>query len=511
MILSIIILLFILPTAGNNLTELEYISEATPAYAPPPELPKLDYALSATGVEEFRQLEGVDGSGGTIVILDTGIWATHVEFKNRDFNVPGGNDWFEDLTDGVDNLHTLIGGSYEYDEPYDGTTPLSQHGTQCAGIAAGQSGVAPGANLVVIKIGGSHQNMVDAFEYCLQWKDSLDIDIVSFSMGSYSWYGAFDTLSQAAEDLVAVDIVVVAAAGNFGDHPSYYTPSPANAPHVLTVGSFKCDGIDDETWAACDQSSTVGPTHPSASSLTKPDILGPSYLDAPESGTSYDYLDFGGSSCATPFVAGVVALWLEKAPSLANDADHDGNPDIKQLLMVSAGFVDGDDDPERDNKHGSGRIDAMNARIFLSRDISSSTSSAPQVITVYRPGSRSYSRFDEPIWPCETGRVDYYKLYVSSGLQYTITVTITTEDDVKVVAQIIKSSSLVSSRIVYPDSVRVLTYTQVPKCAYVWYIKILSYSNSGNDVYWGGNYDIRITISTSIDDTDPPPKPPPIL
>lgn len=117
-------------------------------------------------------------------------------------------------------------------------------------------------------------------------------------------------LRPATAALKAAGIFVVAAAGNTGPRCSTIDDPPAPYPDVLTVGAV------DSGKQVTDFSSR-GPTDDGS---VKPDVVAPGadVLSAMPGGT---YASLGGTSMATPHVAGVVALMWSANPRLIGDID----------------------------------------------------------------------------------------------------------------------------------------------------------------------------------------------
>ncbi|MEM2118506.1 MAG: S8 family peptidase [Candidatus Bathyarchaeia archaeon] len=285
----------------SDIIQIEYDA---PVYA------CLNTATSWFGIQKARTDFGVDGDRNgspttytkddiVIAIIDTGIYTGHVDLDGG--KVIGWKDFVNGRT-----------------TPYDD----NGHGTHCASIAAGTGegnsaykGVAPGAALVGVKVldsagSGSLSTVTDGINWCVTNKATYGIEILSLSLGTSTSSDGTDSVSQACNNAVDQGLVVCVAAGNLG--PKKYTiGSPGAAEKVITVGAFADVGHSGFYIASF---SSRGPT---ADGRTKPDVCAPGYkIMAARSGTTNSYIEMSGTSMATPFLAGTVALMLDANPSL---------------------------------------------------------------------------------------------------------------------------------------------------------------------------------------------------
>lgn len=132
-----------------------------------------------------------------------------------------------------------------------------------------------------------------------------------------------DPLVKACDEAIKAGITVVVAAGNSG--PSKKTIlSPGNSPNVITVGAVddnKTIELDDDAIAPF---SSRGPTK---AGFKKPDLVAPGVDIMSLSNSKNDgYVSLSGTSMATPFVAGTIALLYNKNKGLKPTA-------IKSNLM----------------------------------------------------------------------------------------------------------------------------------------------------------------------------------
>jgi subtilisin family serine protease len=175
--------------------------------------------------------------------------------------------------------------------------------------------------------------------------------VISFSLG----YPVADDRTEIPDELlplamqvvraVTEDIVVVVAAGN----SALLKWFPAMMPETIAVGGLAIDGT--ETVSVTSDSSSF--THPIFPNRNVPDLCAFAtkvVLPIADSTGSPDWALEGFTSCATPQVAGVCALLLQKQPSLTPQS-------VRSLLVEFAG-------PVRtagvvDAKAGAGLVDAF--------------------------------------------------------------------------------------------------------------------------------------------------------
>ncbi len=286
------------------------------------------------GVPEAFRFFGATGAGVGVAVVDSGA-AKHEDFDSGSKS---------SIRAFVDFLSTSSSASDAYG-----------HGTHVAGILSGRggaveqfSGVAPGASLYILRVldgggSGTVSNVLRALDWIKHNADTYGIRVVNLSLGHpvYESYSS-DPLCRAVEDLVKRGIVVVAAAGNYGrlqDGTTIYggITSPGNSPFAITVGAMNPKGTASRSDDVIASFSSRGPT--AIDGTVKPDLVANGVfsvsLNSPgsyfethysdlhfessiygASNGSDDYYLMSGTSMAAPVVSGIVALMLQKNPSL---------------------------------------------------------------------------------------------------------------------------------------------------------------------------------------------------
>jgi serine protease AprX len=270
-------------------------------------------------------------SAATIAVVDSGIDASRADFGGR-------------VVASV-NLSGLSGNSSG-----DGRG----HGTMVAGIAAGGAsghlGVAPRAKLVSIDVMDDQgmartSDVIAAADWIIANKAKYGIRVANFSLhSSMPSSFMFDPLAKAVERLWFNNVVVVAAAGNYGSTagPSGVYFAPGNDPFVITVGATdtgKSVSTYDDVAAPW---SAYGYT---LDGFAKPDIGAPGrymvgpvpatstlYSERPDHIAAPGYMELSGTSFSTPVVSGVAALIVGRHPDWTADQ-------VKGALMLGSKYL----------------------------------------------------------------------------------------------------------------------------------------------------------------------------
>ncbi len=281
------------------------------------------------------QLSGLDGSGVTVAIVDTGVDGQHPDF-----------DYGEKL---IYNKHKN-GADDPWIEKQNSDTSYG-HGTHCAGIVAGNGdasggrhrGVAPGANL--IGLGGDwvpfpdespvHWAVLEGLEWVYDnsqpGNNPDNIRVVSNSWGGSGNYDPNDAITVISNKLTYDNnVLVVFAAMNEGEEnhggESDTTSQQSKIPAVISVAAATHDGEGMANFSSRGQKGVH---------ITYPDITAPGvdiWATRPR-GTwlgefqlideDMYYMAISGTSMATPHVAGLAAILFQAAPSLRVSEHHD--------------------------------------------------------------------------------------------------------------------------------------------------------------------------------------------
>ncbi|MET1257058.1 S8 family serine peptidase [Aliikangiella maris] len=217
------------------------------------------------------------GEGVHVYILDTGIYANHPDFSGR---VGNGADF-------IDNDNT----------PQD----CQGHGTHVAGTAVGTSyGVAKKATVHAVRVlgcdgTGSWSGIIAGMDWVAE--NAQQPAVANMSLGG----GTNSSVDQATANLVSAGVVTVVAAGNNRANACNY--SPARVDSAITVGaSTENDGrVNNSQWGS-NYGSCV-------------DIFAPGINIVSASHNSNGSRTMGGTSMASPHVAGAAAIHLQSNPN----------------------------------------------------------------------------------------------------------------------------------------------------------------------------------------------------
>lgn len=336
-------------------------------------------AGAITGAHYVQGVLGFKGKGSTIVVLDSGIDATHPDLL---FGVK--------VVENVKIVSDLgVSGTTAFVEGVQNTDNTSGHGTHVAGTVGGTGaasanderdpyyyrGVAPESKLVGLGAGETLfiLHALVGFDYAIANKDRFGVKVITNSWGnSRSQYDPNNPISKAAYEAYRRGIVVTFAAGNSGPNDNTMSTYAIN-PWVIGVAA----GTKSKDLAGFSSRGEAGDPfeHPD---ITAPGVsitstravgtpigaLGPVVnLNHPEYYTYYHTIS--GTSMATPFVAGTVALLREANPHLSPDQ-------IEEIIMSTA-----DPMPYQFHQAGAGYI---NVRLAVEKALQT-TGTLPQFLS----------------------------------------------------------------------------------------------------------------------------------
>lgn len=317
---------------------------------------------------------GYTGEDVLVALIDTGARLDHADLQGR-------------LWDGGAEYPNHGYDFYQHDnDPSD----TQGHGTHVAGTIVGtgvsgtQTGVAPGATLMVLKVFHGEVNLseVTMWVEAMQFAVEHGADVMNMSLGQPLPDSSVQLmLRQACDNTLAAGVVAAVCAGNsrqiqmLAPVPyNIWSPGDCPPPHLhedqmVNAGGTSCvicvgavnnnDVLGDFSSEGPATWSGVAPyndyPYSSGSStnigLIRPDVCAPGVnVKSLDFNTTNGYCLKSGTSMATPCVAGTIALMLSK--------DHELTPEqIDEILERTAVPLSA----HKSNDFGSGRIDALAA------------------------------------------------------------------------------------------------------------------------------------------------------
>lgn len=318
--------------------------------------------------------KGILGEGVVVAVIDSGVNYRHPDLANRMWSDP-------------DFPH------HGYDFENDNDDPIDEdgHGTCCAGIVAGEgtagraTGVAPRARILAIKVGSAETHYWRGMQFAIE----RGAHVISMSMTwKYPDSPDYPGWRRTCVTILAAGLLHANSIGNQGDDLTQYPipfniATPGNCPppwlhplqqpraglsSVISCGATNSSdaltgnsGRGPAGWSA--QPFADYPYQSGAGGLIKPDICAPGpgtescYYHHSAGSSAPPYTSFGGTSSATPHVAGCLSL-------LAGACLAGNRPivpaQIQEAIENSARRIVGQS-VAKENHYGAGRIDVFAA------------------------------------------------------------------------------------------------------------------------------------------------------
>lgn len=306
-----------------------------------------------------------------MAVIDSGIKMDHPEFSGRFwFNTQEQSNGIDDDNNGyIDDFS-----GWDFVNNDNNPTDDHGHGTNVTGIAVananngiGYAGVDWNCKLLPLKVlnqnnSGFTSNIISSIYYAV----NRGVDVISISIGGSGYSLAYEN---AVNFAYGQNIPVLACMMNFNNNISYY---PAAFQNAIAVGSTNPNDFRSVPFF---WSTTSGSNYGDHIDVVAPGnfIYGLSHT----SSTNYESY-WGGTSQATPLVAGVVSLMLSINPDLTV-------AEIRTILRNTAQDQVGNPTEDIlgwDPYYGAGRINAFNALFYL-QNLSTTSFSSNKEINFY--------------------------------------------------------------------------------------------------------------------------------
>ena len=287
-----------------------------------------------------------DGDGVRVCIVDSGIMIDHDDLES--INLVMWKDFVQGKSD-----------------PYDD----HGHGTSMAGILVADGwikGIAPRVDLLVAKAlaedgSGADDIVAEAIDWCVL----NDADIISLSLGGAPDILPFDLgtgrgSDEAVNDAIDQGVFVVAAAGNDGgENDDGDVSNPCGERLVICAGGVTQNG---EHWIGSSTGDNDGQIFPllfpRGDPNKKPELVAPAQNVAViNSEGTWSMVD--GTSAATVFVTGALALLLQQNPELADATSSSNTEQVKDWIQQSVAPQEGQSGHDDDYGYGLLKIQAL--------------------------------------------------------------------------------------------------------------------------------------------------------
>lgn len=315
----------------------------------------LSPAISGADVKMKDAWEISTGSTNiSVAIIDSGIRMGHPEFAGR--LLINQNEYINGVDDDGNGYIDDVNG-WNFVKNNNDPTDDHGHGTNVTGIAVanadngiGYAGVDWNCKLLPIKALdinnlGTTSNLIASIYYAL----NRNVNVISMSISGPGYSAVYHNAVKAAYN---ANIPFIVSMGNFNNNTLRY---PAAFPETIAVGSTD---PNDQRTAPFFWNSVSGSSYGNHIDVVAPG----NYIYGLSRTSDTDYNTyFGGTSMATPLVAGIVTLMLSLKPMLTVEQ-------VRSILRNTAQDQvgkPGEDTAGFDQYHGAGRVNAYEALLAV--------------------------------------------------------------------------------------------------------------------------------------------------
>ncbi len=340
--------------------------------------PFLNNTTGIIGAEDAWAM-GYTGSGWYVAVLDTGIRSSHAFFAGKTI-VEKCYSANNDCPDGTDEDEGS-GAAAHYASSYQGY----DHGTHVTGIAVGNNGtlfgVAKDADIIAVQVfsrfpatrpecGGSpcvmsyDSDSLKGLEYVYGLRSTYSIASVNMSLGGGAYSDFCDDedadRKTAIDNLRAVGIATVIATGN--EYLCGQVSSPACVSTCISVGASNDSDVQ----------ASFSNWHPVMQRFFAPGVS----INSSTGVSDTSYASWGGTSMATPHVAGAWAILRQADPAASVTDIYDDLTATGTLITTTCA--------------GGGSVPRINIDRAISCDPNALAVDAflPQASAVLMPGSQ---------------------------------------------------------------------------------------------------------------------------
>jgi len=261
----------------------------------------VDWGLTTIGINKTIA-SGFRGNGINVAVIDSGVSSTH-----------------PDLTRSDGNSVVTTGTSFVSEFGDDSYTDYNGHGTHVTGIIAAQDnaigkvGISPNVNILAVKVLNSEgDGYLSDVLAGMEWAVDHGAKVINMSLGFPEDEPSLKAMSDA---VVNAGVSLVVAAGNESDVGQDLTKDnvlyPAKYPSTITVGATNSSNTRAYFSSVGNEVEVSAP----GEGVTSTYLLG-------------TYKKMSGTSMATPYVSGLVALYRQAFPTATN-------AQIRQLLIAN--------------------------------------------------------------------------------------------------------------------------------------------------------------------------------